>query len=77
MRSGDESLLESITRVLMRSPRNGQVDVLRLAIGAIAVCALEYPDWLPSLPAEDRLFIEKVLEVANLFARQTEGAVVH
>ena len=77
MNADDESLLEGITRVLIRSPRNGRIDVLRLAIAAIAQCVLDYPDWLPSLPVEDQHLIEKVLEVGTLLGRGTEGAVVH
>jgi hypothetical protein len=75
--SEDESLLKGITRALMRSPRDGQIDVLRLAIAAIAHCVLQYPDWLPSLSAEDRHLIEKVLEVGTLLGSGNQDAVVH
>ncbi len=77
MTADHESLLEGITRALMRSPRDGQIDALRLAIAAIAVCVIEHPDWLPSLPVEDQHLIEKVLEVGTLLGRGTDGAVVH
>ncbi|WP_291988223.1 hypothetical protein [Luteitalea sp.] len=72
-----DALLRDITQALMRSPRDGQIDVLRLAIAAIAQCVVNYPDWIPSLPPEDQHLVLKVLEVGTLLGQGTEGAVVH
>jgi hypothetical protein len=77
MKTDNGSLLEGITRVLMRAPRDGQIDVLRLAIAAIAQCVLDYPDWLLSRSAEDQHFILKVLEIGTLLGHGTDNAVIH
>lgn len=77
MQSHDQELLAAITRALARFPRNGQIDVLRLAIAALAARVITHPDWLPSLPAEDMHLIEKVLEVGALLGGTTDDAVVH
>jgi hypothetical protein len=77
MTPDQESLLEGITQALMRSPRDGQIDVLRLAIAAIAELVLRHPDWVPSLPPDDQHLVEKVLEVGTLLGSGNQDAVVH
>lgn len=76
MTDADRQLLDAITQHLMKSPP-GHLDVLKLAIAAIAQCVIVYPDWLPSLRAEDQHLIEKVLEVGTLLGRGSDDAVVH
>lgn len=77
MKVDRDALLRDITQALMRSPRDGQIDVLRLAIAAIAQCVVDYPDSIPSLPPEDQHLVLKVLEVGTLLGSGNQDAVVH
>jgi hypothetical protein len=69
-----DSLLDEIRRALMQSPGDGQVDVLRLVIGAIAMRVREEPDWLLSLPPEDQHLFEQMMIIGILAPGPNDGS---
>jgi hypothetical protein len=56
-----DPLLEEITSYLTRTNEPGRVDVLRVVIAGIAQRVRAEPNWLPSLPAQERQFFEDVM----------------